>query len=734
MTDFGLAKAADQQDLTHTGDVLGTLRYMAPEQFNGKADARSDVYSLGLTLYEMLALKPAFNERDRHKLIKQVTDSTPARLRTLDPHIPRDLETVIHKAIDRDPSHRYQTAGELAADLQRYLGDEPIKAKWVSPVTRFTRWCKRNPLVAGLTTMIALLLIAAAIGSSLAAVNFQDLADEKATLADDLAGALDDAEKNLTLATKEQQRAEGNLDLALVALDAVYLDAIGTEKLLGGSTGGIDRPEFRSTNHNFSELEKDLIRRGLGFYEKFAERNQHASRATSQMAQAHYRVALLYAGLAEHDSAAERYEKAISLYRQLVDEDPENVDHLKALANAYYYSSFTKADWSEAKPVVLTALDVADRAVKVSPNDASAYEIRGLLRVVTADLGKGLEDFARAVTIDPQNAYLHGSCSFLYANVEDLRLCDYQKAVAHGKRAVELRPDEPGFHQRLAQVIFNGYRDAEQALEHVERALKINPDYIKALDLRARIYLATLNHERALEDVDRVVRLSPESWRGYHRRARIYLDLGEFDAALADIVRAEELVPHSLSTPSTMCRGQIHNRMGDYQKAIDVFTRGIERSPTYCFLYRDRALAYESLEDYEQALKDLSKAVEYTDEPGQIAAFYQRRGRIRLKQQQYVDAISEFEQSLKSVPHHVRALQSLSTCQLEIGQPQAALQSMSHAIEVDPFNVELRRSRARIAWDLQEYLLAATDRVTATLLTAANTLSIDLSQLNLKGR
>src|SRR5439155_11773583 len=80
VTDFGLAKASDQEDLTHTGDVLGTLRYMPPEAFEGKTDARSDVYSLGLTLYELLALRPAYEEKDRHRLIKQVTGQEPQRL------------------------------------------------------------------------------------------------------------------------------------------------------------------------------------------------------------------------------------------------------------------------------------------------------------------------------------------------------------------------------------------------------------------------------------------------------------------------------------------------------------------------------------------------------------------------------------------------------------------------------------------------------------------------------
>src|SRR5207302_7070398 len=107
VTDFGLAKADDQQDLTHTGDVLGTLRYMPPEAFDGKADARGDVYALGLTLYELLALRPAFDEKDRPRLIKQVTGSEPPRLHRLNRAIPRDLVTIVHKAMEREPGQRY---------------------------------------------------------------------------------------------------------------------------------------------------------------------------------------------------------------------------------------------------------------------------------------------------------------------------------------------------------------------------------------------------------------------------------------------------------------------------------------------------------------------------------------------------------------------------------------------------------------------------------------------------
>ena len=103
VTDFGLAKVNDQKNLTQTGDILGTLRYMPPEAFEGKTDARSDVYSLGLTLYEMLAFRPAFAERERNRLIKQMIHEEPIRLGLVNRMVPRDLATIVHKAIDRDP-------------------------------------------------------------------------------------------------------------------------------------------------------------------------------------------------------------------------------------------------------------------------------------------------------------------------------------------------------------------------------------------------------------------------------------------------------------------------------------------------------------------------------------------------------------------------------------------------------------------------------------------------------
>ena len=178
VTDFGLAKADDQQDLTHTGDVLGTIRYMPPEAFEAKVDARGDIYSIGLTLYELLALEPAFADKDRNQVIKQVTTMEPTPLDRLRPDVPRDLVTIVHKAIRKEPSRRYQTAGAMAADLQRFLDDQPILARRSSAAERAWRWCRRNPAVAGLLGAVAMLLVGVATVSTIAAFHISGARDE----------------------------------------------------------------------------------------------------------------------------------------------------------------------------------------------------------------------------------------------------------------------------------------------------------------------------------------------------------------------------------------------------------------------------------------------------------------------------------------------------------------------------------------------------------------------------
>ncbi len=219
VTDFGLAKATGSDDLTHTGDVIGTVRYMAPERFRGESDARSDLYALGLTLYEMLALRPALDEADHASLMRQVTQVEPPRLKRLNARVPRDLETIIHKGIAREPAQRYPSSAAMADDLRRFLEGRPILARQVSPAERAYRWCRRNPIVAALLAIVSGLVAAGFVAAVAAAVYFrQTAASESAARRDaDLARAQADRAREQAVASSaeaETRRKEAEASTA----------------------------------------------------------------------------------------------------------------------------------------------------------------------------------------------------------------------------------------------------------------------------------------------------------------------------------------------------------------------------------------------------------------------------------------------------------------------------------------------------------------------------------------
>jgi WD40 repeat protein/serine/threonine protein kinase len=164
LTDFGLAKT-DDEELTRSGDVLGTVRYMAPERFAGEGDLRADVYSLGMTLYELLVLEPAFDSPDRLGLIERIRQEDPAPPRVVDRQVPRDLETVVLKAIDKAPRRRYQSAEELAMDLRRFLEGEPVRARRTTLPERFFKWVRRRPTAAAVYLLLPLVVLLATAGT-----------------------------------------------------------------------------------------------------------------------------------------------------------------------------------------------------------------------------------------------------------------------------------------------------------------------------------------------------------------------------------------------------------------------------------------------------------------------------------------------------------------------------------------------------------------------------------------
>src|SRR5207245_4996316 len=152
--------------LTLTGDVVGTLRYMSPEQAQGKrflVDQRTDIYSLGVTLYELLTLEPAFGGSDRQELLRQITSEEPQPPRQRNQAIPAELETIVLKATAKSAQERYATAQELADDLERYLKDQPIRARRPTLLQRARKWVRRHRALTGLLIMSAVAALASGI-------------------------------------------------------------------------------------------------------------------------------------------------------------------------------------------------------------------------------------------------------------------------------------------------------------------------------------------------------------------------------------------------------------------------------------------------------------------------------------------------------------------------------------------------------------------------------------------
>jgi WD40 repeat protein len=167
VTDFGLARLQDDNGLTMTGDLLGTLRYMSPEQALarwGYLDHRTDIYSLGATLYELLTLRPAIDGQNRQEVLRRIAEDEPTPPRWLDPSIPRELETILLKAMDKEPRSRYATAQELGDDLRRFLEHKPIRARPPSIRERLAKWVRRNrDLVTAAAIMLVMTVVLLAV-------------------------------------------------------------------------------------------------------------------------------------------------------------------------------------------------------------------------------------------------------------------------------------------------------------------------------------------------------------------------------------------------------------------------------------------------------------------------------------------------------------------------------------------------------------------------------------------
>src|SRR5438876_9329328 len=174
ITDFGLAKPLDgSDDITLTGHMLGSPHHLAPELATGRkqeAVSATDIYSLGAILYECLTGRPPFLGATIHETLLRIGDTEPVAPRVLDAKLPRDLETICLKCLEKEPAKRYPTTQELANELGRYLNGEPILARPVSPLARAQRWCRRKPALASSLFLILILLLILIIGAPIAII------------------------------------------------------------------------------------------------------------------------------------------------------------------------------------------------------------------------------------------------------------------------------------------------------------------------------------------------------------------------------------------------------------------------------------------------------------------------------------------------------------------------------------------------------------------------------------
>ncbi|WP_437204057.1 protein kinase domain-containing protein [Planctomicrobium sp. SH664] len=309
LVDFGLAKQQDYEDLTLSGDAFGTVRYMAPEQCNGQADQRSDIYSLALVLYELLCLVPAYPESQPGQLISRKSSQRPASPRSICADIPRNLETIVMKACAIDPAERYQTASEFAEDLRLFVEDRPIRARRESVFERLRSWSRRNPLIAGLACL-SIVLSVTVIG--LVEISYQ--------------------RTRAALAQVEQQkyRAERNLVMSVEALENI-MESISRRGIPRTLRVGLDEGEARVDDVAVTPADAELLESLLQFYDQFAAQNDTS--LASQTALALSRIGDIETRLGHIDRATSAYQKAIERYSQLLKSTPQDANGISSLAN-----------------------------------------------------------------------------------------------------------------------------------------------------------------------------------------------------------------------------------------------------------------------------------------------------------------------------------------------------------------------------------------------------------------
>lgn len=296
ITDFGLAKRLEDDSFqTRTGDILGTPAYMAPEQSTGDAalvGPPADVYALGVILYEMLTGRPPFrgvNTLETLQLIRSAEPVPPNRLR---PGVPRDLETICLKCLEKVPARRYASGEELAEDLNRFLTHQSIRASRTTLPVRVTRWMWRKPELAALVVVINIAVLAFALLAAWSFVRLRDLAS----------------------------RADNRSRIARSVVDDLYSQFA---------------EEWLAEEPYRDPIRQDFLEKAVRLYQEFAKESPFDPTLQQETAQAHYRLGQIYRILNRNAEAQSAYGQAISIQRRIARESSANQSYRQDLGNSY---------------------------------------------------------------------------------------------------------------------------------------------------------------------------------------------------------------------------------------------------------------------------------------------------------------------------------------------------------------------------------------------------------------
>jgi len=548
VTDFGLAKKVQgDSGLTGSGQIMGTPSYMPLEQAGGKrgeVGPPADVYALGATLYCLLSGKPPFQAATVMDTVLQVIGDEPVPPRRLNPSVPRDLETICLKCLEKDPARRYASAAALGEDLRRFLAGEPISARPVGQTERAWRWSRRNPLAAALITLVVLLTTAGT--ATITALWLRAETQRRAAIAaglraeqsrEEALAASRRAEKSREEAVAAGQRAEANAATARHAVND-YLDRITASPQL-------QRP-------GLSGLRRDLLTRALSYYENFLRESTADPELRAEAANAQNRAAMILSELGETGKAVEAGQRAVALNEELIHDQPDRPAHRHRLAAA------------------LNTLGNALRTTRRSDEALAAYrrsaETReALLRAEPDNIG-GATDLAVAWTNLAKTMGNAGSEQESEALLARTR--------THIEELIRRAPDSGSARNLLADTLHSlGNLAADR--NHFEEARSL--------------------YQRSLELREAMVREHPDDWAGQTQLARIHNELGllhfhfnhpqealtyyEKSRALRERLLAAE--PASAELQEYVARslenlGNLQNSLGNYAAALPVLERGRE--------------------------------------------------------------------------------------------------------------------------------------------------------------